>query len=59
MNELQEIASKLEKNEVHIDDLVYLFERGNKLSEICFKKINNAKIKINKIIKTNTPRNKK
>lgn len=48
---LEEIVALLEKNEVTLDESMKLFEEGTKLTDICNKKLNDAKQKITVINK--------
>ena len=46
MKKLQEIADKLEKNEVTFEESLKLFEEGNKIVKDLYLELNNAKGKI-------------
>jgi exodeoxyribonuclease VII small subunit len=46
MKKLQEIADKLEKNEVAFEESLKLFEEGNKIVKDLYLELNNAKGKI-------------
>ena len=48
--ELKSISDNIEMNKLSIDELVDAFERGSNLSDFCMKKLNESKIKIEKII---------
>jgi len=49
--ELEEILTKVENNELTLEELVDAFEKGTELSNFCLKKIENAKLKISTIKK--------
>ena len=49
--ELEEILTKVENNELTLEELVDAFEKGTELSNFCLKKIENAKLKISAIKK--------
>ncbi len=46
MKKLQEIADKLDKNEVTFEESVRLFEEGNKIIKELYAELNSAKGKI-------------
>ncbi len=46
MKKLQEIADKLDKNEVTFEESVKLFEEGNKIIKELYAELNSAKGKI-------------
>ena len=46
LNELEKIVSKLEGNEISLDEAIKLFENGVKLSDDCRKILENAERKI-------------
>lgn len=46
LNELEKIVSKLEGNEISLDEAIKLFEDGVKLSDDCRKILENAERKI-------------
>ena len=50
LNELKVLSDDVEKNKFTLDELVNAFERGSELSDICIKKLNKSKLKIEKII---------
>ena len=50
LNELKVLSEDVEKNKFTLDELVNAFERGSELSDICIKKLNKSKLKIEKII---------
>lgn len=52
LNRLEEIANLLENENTPLEDSILLFEEGIQLKNICDEKLNNAKLKIEKIIKS-------
>ena len=46
LNELEKIVSKLESNEISLDEAIKLFEDGVKISDDCRKILENAERKI-------------
>lgn len=48
--ELESIVKKLESAEVSIDESIELYERGMRLRTYCQDKLNQAKLKIEKIV---------
>ena len=50
MKELEEIANKLEKNDMDLDESVRFFEQGMKLSKKCSDILENAEKKITILI---------
>ena len=49
LNKLAEINEKLESDEISLDESVKLFKEGVELSRICQKKLDEAKLEIEKI----------
>ena len=49
INELEKIVDELEGNEISLDEAVSAYERGSKLKNICQKRLNEAKMKVEKI----------
>ena len=49
--ELEEIVRKLESGEGNLEESIKLYEQGNKLLKQCEKKLNDAKLKVEKITK--------
>ena len=52
MQELENILKDVENNNLTLDELVDTFERGVNLSTFCMEKLNNAKLKIEKLTKS-------
>lgn len=48
---LEEITSKLEKDNLNLDDSIELFENGMKISKICNEKLETAEKKISILLK--------
>ncbi|MBR5923219.1 MAG: exodeoxyribonuclease VII small subunit [Clostridia bacterium] len=46
LGELEKISSKLESQDIPLDEAIELFEKGIKLSKECSDKLENAKQKI-------------
>ena len=46
IKKLQEIADKLDKNEVTFEESLKLFEEGNQISKELYSELNNAKGKV-------------
>ena len=53
LHRLEEIAHVLESEDTPLEDSIQLFEEGIELKEFCEEKLKSAKLKIDKIIKTN------
>jgi exodeoxyribonuclease VII small subunit len=49
LKELEDIVKSLEQGKAKLDDAIAAYERGAKLKEHCEKKLNEAKMKIDKI----------
>lgn len=49
LEKLAEINEKLESDEISLDDSIKLFKEGIELSKLCQKKIDEAKLEIEKI----------
>ncbi len=50
LNELEQIASKLESGDLGLDEAIKEFENGIKLSKECSKKLDEAEKKINILV---------
>ena len=50
LSELEEIVEKLEQGDIDLEDSIDIYERGNLLKAHCEKKLESAKMKIDKII---------
>lgn len=53
LKRLQEISDQLEMEDVGLDDSIKLYEEGIKLSKLCYKKLNEAELKIEELKKEN------
>ena len=51
MRRLEEIINSLESGKVELENAVELYTEGIKLQEYCEVKLNNAKLKVEKIVK--------
>ena len=51
LKQLEDILVKVENNQLSLEELVDAFEKGTELSNLCLKKIDNAKLKISSIKK--------
>ena len=51
MKRLEEIINNLESGNVKLEDAIELYTEGIKLQEYCENKLNNAKLKVEKVIK--------
>ncbi len=51
MQELEEIVRKMEMGNLPLDDALNLFEKGIKLSHLCSKKLETARIKVEVLTK--------
>ena len=49
INELEKIVEELEGSDVSLDDAVNSYERGAKLKNLCQVRLNEAKMKVEKI----------
>jgi exodeoxyribonuclease VII small subunit len=49
LEKLAEINEKLESNEISLEDSIKLFKEGLELSKLCQKKLDEAKLEIEKI----------
>ncbi|MEC7380898.1 MAG: exodeoxyribonuclease VII small subunit [Pseudomonadota bacterium] len=50
LSELEDIVEKLEQGDIDLEDSIDIYERGNLLKAHCEKKLESAKMKIDKII---------
>lgn len=50
LNELEEIATKLESGNLNLDEAIKEFEKGIKLSKECSEKLDEAEKKINILV---------
>ena len=50
LSELEEIVEKLEQGDIDLEDSIGIYERGNLLKAHCEKKLESAKMKVDKII---------
>ncbi len=50
LKELEEIVSKLESEELPLEDSLGLFEKGIKLSKVCSKKLSEAEKKVDLLL---------
>ena len=53
MKELEETVKKLESGETTLDESMALFEKGIELSRICQQILNDAQLKITKLVSEN------
>lgn len=51
MSRLQEISELLESDDVSLENSIKLYEEGIKLSEECFKALQNAELKVEELNK--------
>ena len=49
INELEKIVEELEGSDVSLDDAVNAYERGAKLNNLCQVRLNEARMKVEKI----------
>ena len=49
IKELEDIVDDLEKGEVSLEEAVSAYERGSELKNICQKRLNDARMKVEKI----------
>ena len=52
-DELSDLISKLEQENMDIDKMIELFNKGMSLTKLCEKKLNEAEKKINKLLTDN------
>ena len=52
-DELSELIVKLEQENMDIDKMIELFNKGMSLTKLCEKKLNEAEKKINKLLTEN------
>jgi len=52
-DELSDLISKLEQQNMDIDQMIELFNKGMSLTKLCEKKLNEAEKKINKLLTEN------
>ncbi len=52
MSELEAITRKLETGNLELDEAIKLYEKGSELTKLCEKKLNSAKLKVEKIVKS-------
>ena len=53
MNRLKEILDKIENEKLNIDNSINLFEEGMKITKDCREILENAELKVQKIIEEN------
>ena len=53
INRLKEISDKIENDNLNIDESINLFEEGMKLTKDCRDILENAELKVQKIIEEN------
>ena len=53
LERLEEITNLLESEDTPLEESIKLFEEGIELKEFCEEKLKSAKLKIDKIIKSN------
>lgn len=51
LEHLENIVKKMENSKLSLDEAISLYEKGNKLKEFCEKKLHEANLKVEKIIK--------
>ena len=51
MKELEKILSKLESDQTPLEEMVDLYERANKITEICKSRLDQANQRMTKLIK--------
>jgi exodeoxyribonuclease VII small subunit len=51
IKELEEIVKGLESGNLELEKAISLYERGNMLKSVCEKRLNEAKLKVEKITK--------
>tara|TARA_B100000700_G_scaffold230092_1_gene254428 strand:+ start:101 stop:322 length:222 start_codon:yes stop_codon:yes gene_type:complete len=51
IKKLEEILSKLENQETPLEEMIDLYEKANKLTNVCRKKLESADKKMSKLIK--------
>ncbi len=51
MGELENITKKLESGNLELDEAIKIYEKGSSLINFCEKKLNSAKLKVEKIVK--------
>ena len=49
LKELEDIVIKLEKGDISLDEAIKAYEKGSALKEQCEKRLNEAKLKVEKI----------
>lgn len=49
LKQLEQIVEQLEQGEVSLDDAVAAYEKGSMLKEQCQKRLNEARLKVDKI----------
>lgn len=52
VSRLEEIVSLLESGNLTLDESIKLFDEGNKLSGFCYKTLNDARLKVTELSKT-------
>lgn len=51
INELEVIVRQLESGDTELEKSIEIYEQGNKLLKHCEKRLNDAKLKVEKIVK--------
>ena len=49
MNELEKLVESLDKGDISLDQAISAYDRGSRLKDLCQKKLNEAKMKVETI----------
>ena len=49
MNELEKLVESLDKGDISLDQAISAYDRGSQLKDLCQKKLNEAKMKVETI----------
>jgi len=49
MNELEKLVESLDKGDISLDQAISAYDKGSKLKDLCQKKLNEAKMKVETI----------
>ena len=54
MNELEKLVESLDKGDISLDQAISAYDRGSQLKDLCQKKLNEAKMKVETIQSDNS-----
>ena len=55
MNELEKLVESLDKGDISLDQAISAYDKGSRLKDLCQKKLNEAKMKVETIQSSDNP----